>query len=282
MSELYQRRWSVQINDTLIKDLRVQFSAKRSLTKDPNTCEITITNLSADSRKKIEQSKGKPLILMAGYEKTEAVIFSGEVRLAFSAREGADWHTNIESGDGEHAYATKPFKGSFGPGTSARDVIKAAATTMLGAAQGNIDKALTALKNPSHVRGFSASGLASHVLDTLLKNQGLDYSIQNGQLQILAPGSPIDESAVLLSSTTGLIGSPEVSTPEKVASTGASSAKSKPKIKLKSYLQPQFRCGGVVELKTEGFSGQYIVTHLEHQGDSHGAPWYSMVEVSYR
>ncbi len=275
MSDLYGRRWSVTVNDLKVTDLRVAFSVKKSLGKEPNGCRLTITNLSEASRKKVEQSKHKPLILSAGYEKTEATIFSGKVRFAHSERDPADWRTEIESGDGEVEYSQNHFKGSFRAGTSTRDTIKAAAAA-LGVGLGNLDTMISALAKPNHVKGFSASGRASDILGTLLAGQGLSFSVQNGQLQVLRPDEPVDSSAVLLSASTGLIGSPEVGTPS------GAGEKRKPSIKLRSYLQPQIRCGGLVEVRSNALTGQYLVTHLEHQGDSSGAPWYSLIEVQPR
>lgn len=268
---LYQRRWSVQIDTLKVTGLRVIFTVKKAATKDPNTAEVTICNLSEDSRKKIEQARGKPLILTAGYEKTEAIIFSGDVRFASSARDNADWKTKIESGDGETKYATAHFKGSFGKGTSARDVIKAAASA-LGVGLGNLDKAITSLRKPSHTRGYSASGRASDVLDDLLRSQGLSFSIQGGQLQVLRPGDSVDTQALRLSPETGLIGSPETTTPKELTKTTS--------IRLRTYLQPQLKCGGLVSVESASFRSEYIVQKLEHVGDSHGAGWYSVAEVN--
>lgn len=275
MSELFGRRWTVQVNDLKITGLRVAFSVKKSLDKTPNGCKLTITNLAENSRKRIEQAKHKPLILSAGYERTEAVIFSGKIRFAHSARDSSDWHTEIESGDGEVEYAQNHFKGSFRAGTSSRDTIKAAAAA-LGVGLGNLESMVGALVKPTHAKGFSASGRASDVLGKLLAGQGLSYSIQNGQLQVLRADEPVDSFAVKLSASTGLIGSPEVGTPS------GDGEKRKATIKLRSYLQPQIRCGGVVDVTSAALTGQYLVTHLEHQGDSSGAPWFSLIEVQPR
>jgi hypothetical protein len=268
---LYQRRWSVTVDTLKVTGLRVIFNVKKALTKDPNTAEVTICNLSDDSRKKIEQSRGKPLIITAGYEKTEAIIFSGDVRFASSARDRADWKTKIESGDGEIQYGSAHFKGSFGKGTSTRDVIKAAANA-LGVGTGNLDKMIGALRKPTHTRGYSASGRASDVLDDLLRAQGLTFSIQGGQLQVMRPGEAVDPFALRLSSDTGLIGSPETTTPKDATKTTS--------IRLRSYLQPQLKCGGVVSVESTSFRSEYIVQKLEHMGDSHGAGWYSVAEVN--
>lgn len=286
MSELYQRRWRVEVERLIpgtgatdtrealrVDALRVLFSVKKTLEKEPNTADVTIVNLGEDSRRKVELSRGGVVRLTAGYEGNEALIFSGNVRFASSAREGADWRTKIESGDGELAFSSAKFNATFSKNANARDVIKAAAAA-LGVGKGNLDKMIDSLPNPTHVRGFAASGRASDVLGQLLKSQGLNYSIQGGQLQVLKKGEPVEARAILLSANTGLIGSPEVSAPKEVGG--------KPTIKVKAYLQPQIRCGGLVEVRSNALRGQYLVTSLEHSGDSAGAQWYTSIEVTQR
>lgn len=269
--ELFKRRWSVQVDTLKVDGLRVRFDVQKALTKEPNTAEVTISNLGAESRKAIESSKGKLLTVTAGYEKTEAVVFQGDVRFASSSREGPDWLTKIESGDGETAYAHSPVSLSFTKNTSAADVVKGVVKA-LGVGEGNLSSVLSTLAQTSHPRGFSAHGQASNILDNLLRRQGLAYSIQNGHLQVLSPDQPIDAFAVLLTASSGLIGAPEFETPKE---------KNKPTvIKLKSYLQPSIRCGGLVTAEVGGKLSQYIATKVQHQGDSHGAGWYTLVEAT--
>lgn len=299
MSELFSRRWTLEVSqihqsdslgdhsvalderETLkVTGLRVAFNVKHSLEKDPNTCSVTVTNLSEASRRKVERARGGTLTLSAGYKGSEARIFKGNIRYAVSSRDNADWHTKIECGDGETAYVSNPFSGSFNPGTLARDVISQAVTA-LGVGKGNAEKFYNRLIKPTMDKGFSANGRASDVLEKLLRSQGLSYSIQNGQLQIAAAGEPFDQTSFLISADTGMIGSPEVGAPDKFVTSGEQTTKSKPVIKVKSYLQPQIRCGGAVRLKTASFDSRYLVTHVEHQGDSHGAEWYTMIEANY-
>jgi hypothetical protein len=273
MSELlFGRRYALAIGSTQITRLRVAFRVKKTLTKEPNTAEIVVYNLSESTRRQL-QGKAIPVVLSAGYVDNEAVIFSGDARYIDHVREGADWITKIKCGDGERAYQFRRFNGSFAPGTSIADVIRACASA-LSINTGNLEEALakpfrggrTVFRN-----GFSASGDAIDVLDQLLRGAGFTVSIQNGALQVLQGGQPVPSSAVLLSASTGLVGSPELGTPEKQGAP--------PRVKAKSLLQPKIVCGGIVELQTISFKGQFRVEALEHTGDTDGGEWYTALEL---
>lgn len=274
MSDLFKRRCSVQVGSLLVTDLRVAFDVQKTSDKEPNTAKVTIFNLGADSRRKVEQARGEPLIIRAGYEKTEAIIFTGDVRFASSDMSAATVVTTIESGDGERAYSKANVNKAFGKGTSTRDVISSVVEA-LGVNRGNLDKALAnGLTKLTHKRGFTANGRASDVLDTLLRDHGLRYSIQNGQLQVLKPGEAIDEFLVKLDASSGLIGSPKINTPEDVTKTK--------KAQVKSYLQPQLKVGGIVEVVSDSLRSRYLIEKVNHTGDTSGAAWYTTVEVSVK
>lgn len=269
---LFGRRYSLTVGSTKITGLRVAFKVRKTLSKEPNTAEITVTNLAESTRRQL-QGKAIPVVLSAGYVDNEAVIFTGDARFIDHVREGADWSTRIKCGDGERAYQFQRFKGSFAPGTPIADVIRACAAS-LSLNTGNLNDALakpfrggrTTFRN-----GFSANGDAIDVLESLLKSAGFTVSIQNGALQILQGGAAVPTSAVLLSSSTGLVGSPELGTPEKKGQP--------PRVKAKSLLQPKIVCGGVVELQATGFKGQFRVETVEHSGDTDGGEWYTSLEL---
>src|SRR5690349_10835990 len=78
---------SISVQTTEITDLRVQFKVVKTLGKEPNTCEITVTNLSAHTRGQLP-GKGAKVVLQAGYEQTLSQIHFGDATLIESRREG--------------------------------------------------------------------------------------------------------------------------------------------------------------------------------------------------
>jgi hypothetical protein len=272
LARLFQRVCSVNVNGLQVSGLRVQFSVKKTLTKEPNTGEIKIHNLSAHSRGSMPKKGGK-VILVAGYPGTEATIFSGDARTIDHLHEGADWITHIQCGDGESAYRFARFSESFAPGTSVADAIRKAAAA-LGINTGNLEDALASASFPglrAFKHGYAAHGKASAELDKLLRTAGLEWSIQNGALQILQGRAVAKGSAVLLTPDTGLVGSPEHCTPNVTAGP--------PTIKAKALLTPAIRCGGTVDIRAQYVKGQFRVNQIEHSGDTHGADWFTQLEV---
>jgi hypothetical protein len=87
MNPLYQREYSIQFDTTKITGLRVGFHVKKSLSKEPNTAEVKIYNLSENTRHKL-QSKGTPFVLSGGYVGSSGVLFSGNSRTIDAALAG--------------------------------------------------------------------------------------------------------------------------------------------------------------------------------------------------
>jgi hypothetical protein len=255
-----------------VTGLRVDFHVKRTLTKEPNTLSVKIYNLSAEKRQTI-QGKGIPVVLSAGYGDSEATIYSGESRLIDHVRDGANWVTTIQCGDGERAYQWSRFTRSYGPNTPIAQVVRDAVAT-LSVNPGNLEQALSqpfrgGLNTFAH--GYSANTEAFQVVDSLLRSLGFTVSIQAGVLQVLKGGSAVNSRAVLISESTGMIGSPEYSAPKK--------AGAPPRLRVKSLLQAQITCGSLVEIRSANLSGQFRCEVVEHDGDFEGSNWFTTAEV---
>lgn len=260
---------------TEIDQLRVSFRVSKALTKDPNTCEVKIWNLSADTRAKLPDT-GAKLLLRAGYETTEEQLFIGDARTIESKPDGADWVTTIRCGDGERAINYARAVGSFAENTQVADVVRA-----LGKAakidNGNLEKAISGI--PSSLRytqGYAVQGPALKELDRALKLAGLEWSIQDNALLILKDGETTTEEVIELSEDSGLIGIPEVAAGEKKSKKKAAG---KPVIKAKSLLQGGLRCGRKVQLRSVNYNGLYRIVKVDHAGDTNGGQWDSSLEM---
>jgi hypothetical protein len=270
---LYQRRCVVAVDTLLVDGLRVQFKVVKSLKKEPNSCELTISNLSKATRSTMRKTRAA-IILSAGYADTVAQIFSGHARTTDHKRNGPTWETLIQAADGEVQFQANRVSESFGPGTKVADVIaKLAGASGLnpgnvleaaraGGFRGNLDQ---------FAQGYVAHGKAATELERIFKSAGLEWSVQDGALQVLKPGATSTTKAILLSPTTGLIGSPEHAAPDK---------KGKPSpLKCKALIQPQFKPGVRVAVQARDVQGEYRIVKVTHTGDTHGPAWYSELEV---
>lgn len=270
---LFSRRCAVVVDDLLVDGLRVQFSVEKTLTKHPNTADVKITNLSESTRRQMRKKHAK-VVLSAGYDDTIARIFSGQARTTDHARQGPEWETHIQCGDGEVQFRFSRVSESYGPGAALGDIITSLGRSM-GVDLGNVREQVEAGGFRGNVdqfaQGYVAHGRASTELDRILRTAGFEWSIQDGALQLLKPGQTSKRQAVLLSPETGLVGSPEHGAPDK---------KGKPSVmKCKSLLQPSIVPGGRVELRSQNVQGQYRVEKVKHTGDTAGGDWYSEVEA---
>lgn len=272
-----------ETNVVTIKDLRTSFVIKKSLTKEPNTMELQIYNLSADTRGRMK-AKGSQVTVTAGYENTQGVIFIGDSRTIDHVKDGADWITKIRCGDGEVSYTVPRINESLAPGTSFKDAVRKAAAAM-GVNLGNLEKFLTNTNFKENLtqfkNGLALSGRASQKFDELIKLAEAQWSIQDGKLQVLKDKGTeaaalqtvnTNAEAVVLSAKTGLIGSPDHGSPEQKKKVSI--------VKARSLLRYEFKCGGQVFLDALGTNrGYYKITHLTHDGDTMGGDWYTNLEL---
>ncbi len=108
------------------------------------------------------------------------------------------------------------------------------------------------------------SGKVSKLLDKYVTSAGYQWSIQDGQLQVLAPDETLLDMITILSSVTGLVGSPEQS--------------EKGIIKARSLLQPSIIPGRRVTVFSKMITGSYKATKASIFGDTWGTDWYTEFE----
>ncbi len=268
MTEQFDRIASVIIGNKDISGLDVAFRVKKTLTPDPNKAEISVYNLGSETRSSVETAKTVHVKLKVGYRAAGlSQLFQGDLRRAFSAYKPPDWVTTIRTGDGETAHATARVNKSFKSGATIQQVLSEI-TTALGIGAGNATQKFNGaqLRNAlsAFSKGIQLSGQATKELERLAKSAGFEYSIQDGQLQILNIGEALAGTAVLLSPESGLVGSPEP---------GA-----KGLIKARALLNPNIFPGRKIKLESRTLKGFYRVESAEYVGDTAGDDWYVDIE----
>lgn len=265
---LFSRACVLIVNSLRVEGMQVTFKVEKAIAKEPNTAEITITNLSKVSRGGM-QAKGSRIILMAGYAENASVIFQGDSRTIDHRLDGTEWITKISCGDGEKSYQFDRISESFAPGTAVSTVARACVRAML-VDPGNAFSQCDRLEG-KFLQGYTLHGKAATELDRILRPRGFTHSIQDGRLQILKGDEHAKGQAFLLTPDTGLVGSPELSAPAK--------EKGPPRLKVKAFLQPAIRPGSTVEVRSRLHTGQFRVEKVTHSGDTSGGDWYSSLEL---
>jgi hypothetical protein len=272
-SPLYRREWYVIIGDHKSVGLRLKFKVEKTLLGEPNTLDLHVYNLSADTRAKM-QKRGVPVVLVAGYQGAAQVIFSGDAQAVDHLRDGPNWDTHIQSGDGAEVFRTAFSSHSFKAGTTWKDVAGTVAKDLgvnVGDAVSKLGTGDFAGAIDTFLQGYTAHGPAVAEFDRVMRAGGLEWSIQDGKLQIVKGRNPTAEDAILLSPKTGLIGSPDHGSPEKDGQPSL--------LKVRSLLQGGIRPGRAVVLESASVRGRYRAAKVTHEGDTHGGEWYTGMEL---
>jgi hypothetical protein len=280
LGKLFNRTFALNLGGTLVSSettdgarneiLRVTFQIEKSLTESANTAEISVYNLAEQTRAKVTE-KALLTTLEVGYSGQSSIIFRGQLEAGTNQRDGVDWVTSFQSTDSGKQLRESRINVSFKTisATEAMQKIVNALGVGIGnardkIAQGNIRGALDDFKN-----GLVLSGPTKRELTRLTKTLGYGWSIQDGQLQLLAARDAIEPGdAIVLNPDTGLIGSPE---------SGENGI-----IEARALLIPQLTPGRVVRLESRQIEGFYRVEKVAYQGDTHGQDWYADLELKPR
>lgn len=286
MARLFKRECSVTIaqpldssqlnvvdlppNALVIEHLRVMFNIEKNLGKEPNKGQVEIFNLSEQSR---GEMKSTPLYVRvdAGYDGNLQRLFTGDVRSGGvgHARLGVDWKTHLELGDGERAFRFARVNRSYRGGVDARTAVVEIARSMGVVATFTSDTAK--ILRSQYAAGLTLQGPAQRELSRILAPHGLEWSIQDGRLQVIKTGEVRSDEAVLISEAAGMIGVPDFGAPEKKGGL--------PPLIVRTLLQPQVTPGGRIVLESESIRGVYRVERVKHVGDTHGDDWFTEIEA---
>ena len=285
-----------------LSGLRVAFSIQKGATKSPNKCTVKVWNTAPETRALIEVI-GNVMILKAGYSEDigATTIFSGNVTRTLTVREGPDWITELELQDGFMEFRDAKVSLSFGKGATVLQVV-----TAISKKFGLPVRPLPAdVAEKTYPAGFAFVGRVRDAMDKACENGGLEWSIQNREIQIIKKSGVFKQNAYLLSPDTGLLGSPmqESKTMTEKAAAKEGIASQQPGVrktterdkdgevqevlqvlgyKVKSLLQPLIEPGGYVQVRSKGIAGEFFrIEELNHTGDTRGNEWHSELTLRH-
>jgi hypothetical protein len=260
-----------------LSQLRIKFTTHKGDVETPNNADITVYNLAPETLSRI-RGEFKRVVLSAGYQGNCGVIFDGQIRQVRNRTEGADTLTEITVADGDRAYNYATVSATLAAGVRPTGQIAAAATAM--ADKGTALGYLPDLAGQALPRGKVIWGMARKVLRDVTQSTDTTWSIQDGLLQVLPGTGYLPGADVVLTSATGLIGSPE---------------QTNDGIKARCLINPRLKIGGRVkldnasiqtakkDLKLGAFDksakldrdGWYRILKAEFTGDTRGSDWYA-------
>jgi len=258
--------------------LRMRFRIEKIKEITPNHVNFWIYNLGKTSRTIFK--KDSLIEISAGYGTSTGVIFRGDILRVRTVKEGPDYVTHIESGDGifatQNSHVDLPFKT---PITS--QAIVATLVSTLKLAGIDVGQVMALIPNVYN-NGIVISGRTVDRLKEICEQNNLECSIQDGKIFILPYGTPKVALPVLISSgasvlqggtglpNTGLIGIPELREP------GAESTL----VSFKTLLNYNIGVFQPVLLSSKFINGAFVALKVTHEGDTWEGPWYTEVEAA--
>lgn len=262
---------------TTITGLRVTFNIEKTLSEEPNTCELQIFNLAETTRGELDK-KPMNVRIDAGYDGVLERLFQGDLRWGASKHVGVDWESKIQLGDGDRSYryarVNRSFKAGVNIKTALGEVVKSMGLKMPKSAA----EATDLIKQ--FASGTVVHGPSQVEMTRLLEPYGMSWSIQDGGLQILKGSDPKSQDALLVSQDTGMIGTPEFGPP--MSKSGKDEKKlgsSKPILTVLSLLYPGVTPGGLIQMDARKIKGLFRVDRVVHSGDTHGPDWQTKIEA---
>ncbi len=293
MSSLFNGKTELRIFTSLkrydVKDLDMEFDILAHKRSQPNQATIKVYNMAESTRNLLEADhQGIEFYASKNEFDKPLMIFRGTTtNLLNQELEELDFLTTIFAGDGEKEFSTKTFNKAYIAGTLVFNVLKDVASAMGLPSEIDFLDVTSVL-----LRGESYAGLCKDVLDIITKDYGLKWSIQQGVLEITNLLSPIasQPTAVLLTSDSGLIGSPILIERQDEKQNTKKKQKKKTKIigvRATSILNPEIRPGRLIyilamqtisqlgklmEVKQPNISanGVYVCDTAHYIGDNKG------------
>lgn len=260
-----------------LSGLHIKFATHKGDIETPNSAEITVYNLSPET---VARLKGefKRVVLSAGYKTNAGIIFDGTIRQVRSLRSGADSWVEIIAADGDRAYNFATVNCTLAAGARPADQVAACGAAM--DAKGTATGYIPDLGGQALPRGKVMYGMARSYMRDVADTTDTTWSIQDGKMQMVPAAAYLPGEAVVLTASTGLVGSPE---------------QTNEGIKVRCLLNPRIRVGGRIKLDNASIAtakvdlapgaisqavridsdGTYRVLKVEHTGDTHGTDWYA-------
>jgi hypothetical protein len=270
----------------LVKDLRIAFDITKTVDEVPNTAIIKIYNLNPANEAKIKDEY-KDVVVKAGYVDQERLIFSGSIKYVYRYRQGNDYITEIDGGDGDSDYKNATINETFAAGTTDDKIVDKAVATF-----GTTTKGTVQLKGNARRRGKVVTGNTRKILKDVATQNGANWSIQDGELVMIGADGMLSDEAIVVNSHTGMLNAPEINDRG---------------VAVKLLLNPQLKINGAVKLNNNSIKakreqpqtlattrekrekiqqvpvrqdpdGIYKVIKITHRGDNRGNDWYSDIE----
>lgn len=250
---------------------RLAFSVKKTTKSSANTMTVHVYNAAPTTRALLETTDNR-VILTAGYQGNTRQVAVGNITRAATSYQPPSRITSVTCGDGVKSLASARVSLSYDGAVTASQIVSDIASSL------DVEmKETTADLSGKFSSGWAFVGPARDAMSAIAGKFGLDWSIQNEEMQITAARGVNTSDAILITSDTGLIGIPEPldadrdNLPTDTEGNG---------LKVRTLMNPLYEPGGLVVLTSRDYdSAQFRIRTVEHSGDTYGAAWQSTLEI---
>ncbi len=246
-------------------DLDINFSDG----KEPDVSEVTIYNLSDDSINQIK--KDGYCIVNAGYKKlgNKGNILSGDIEEVTTTWQGLDKETKIKVTDGGKKWRKAKISKTYKENTKASVIMRDVINIM-----GYEIAELKPKNDKVYKLGKTVNGFCSDILKMLVKDTESKMFVNKNRIIIRDQKKGFDTGFVL-SSETGLIGSPTLNrdnTGDKAGGVSSDKEKKENKEEKKTWevtclLNPKIETDSIIQVKSKALNGTFRVIKGKHTKD---------------
>lgn len=241
--------------------LHISFAIEKSDVESDNTGKVTIWNLNAEHIDMLNRPDCI-LALRAGYGNVMPLIFTGVVTFVSTSSDGADVATEVELTDSRIEVRDTIISVSFAGKVNSKQILQHIADYMGVALSIGWDVSFRDVSN------FAYVGTGKNAVAKVCEMNGLQYSIQNGVLQIKTPGSTMSREVFLLSPETGLVG-----TPKRITIAETDSAPAQHGWEVQYLMNAAINIDDYVRLESRHVTGFFRASKIAIEGDSHSGVW---------
>lgn len=249
------------------KGLRTTFDITKSTKAESNKCQLSIYNLSKDYSSKITVNDGMIAELMVGYTNDVALelVFVGDIIEVSQDEHNPDKVITIDVEDGGAKIRKALLSISLDDNATLRDIFQMAISQSSIKYQSKLFEKIPDIKLKN---GIAFAGYLSDLLNTIAKAYNLEWSIQNGLLQVNQYTNYITSNPVTIQN---------LQAPKRIYLNKSKEVDDKNfnGYEIRCLLQPKIIPGGTITIDKKKFK----VMNVSHSGDTHGDSWESIITV---
>lgn len=231
--------------------LTLVFDIVRNVNSSASRATIQILNLNPTTRESIkfdfyDYGNLKKVSLRAGYGTNLPEVFFGQLKRAYSVREGTEFVTTLECESGGFAFANATFSDQFPEGTNFNAILE----SMIGSLPGVSVGAIGDFSGPIS-KGAAYNGNTTDILRDIT---GGAFFVDNGKAYCLKDNECIEGDIDVISSASGLLGTP---------------ALEETYLTFDMIFEPRVKVGQKIKIESitaQNFSSFYRVNSIKHKG----------------